>query len=462
MTRPARWPFVAALAAFAAAVGLLTAFALWRMQVDEVASGFEASALQSRNLEALVTHSLHTAQQVAASALPDAQDELDADRFVARLIPSLRHVPFLRSVSLLDAQGQVVASSNPANLGLRIDTASYFPQAQAQQVLLRIGPPWAGRDFADGRAASALNPDDGDVPGFVAAQHQVMLEGRPMSVLYALNSDYFVNLGMQAVGAPPSSVTVVRHDGMVLMSTDPGVRAGTMDPVVMQAVGRAEVETDRLEEDQAGGRRSLTTLRASRLYPLFVVTRLDRDQVMQHWWTEARTLAAVELPLLVAISLVTAWLYRRRLQWHRQSAEAQHQQRLHATVFGASNEGIFITDRSGRILSINPAFTRITGYAPADALGKRIWALVPKDLPATTRRQVHSAIKQHGSWQGELASRRKDGSLFDALVSIAISYDEQGHLQHIIGDVADITERKLAQQALRVSEERFRSLTELS
>ena len=62
----------------------------------------------------------------------------------------LRGSPHLRSLSLIDGQDRIVASSNPANVGHEVLTGDYLPINQGLQTVLRVGAPWQGRDLAQG------------------------------------------------------------------------------------------------------------------------------------------------------------------------------------------------------------------------------------------------------------------------------------------------------------------------
>lgn len=118
-------------------------------------------------------------------------------------------------------------------------------------------------------------------------------------------------------------------------------------------------------------------------------------------------------------------------------------------VFDNIREGVLITDAGNRIVSVNPAFTRITGYAAEEAIGRD-----PRFLSRGTHTPVFYAamwdsLERTGSWQGELLNRRKDGGLFIEWLSITQMRAADGGIGNYIGVFSDISERKQADLAMR-------------
>ncbi len=123
--------------------------------------------------------------------------------------------------------------------------------------------------------------------------------------------------------------------------------------------------------------------------------------------------------------------------------------RLHAQVFSNASEGIMITDKQLRILSVNQAFTAVTGYTEAEAVGH-----TPRLLHSGIQNpyfyirmweRIHSA----GHWQGEIWNRRKNGEVYPEWLSITTLKDEQGLITNYIGMFTDITERKQSEEHLK-------------
>ena len=124
------------------------------------------------------------------------------------------------------------------------------------------------------------------------------------------------------------------------------------------------------------------------------------------------------------------------------------QKKLTAKFFDAASEGIVITDTEQKIVTVNPAFTKVTGYAASEVIG-----LTPKVLNSGKQdAQFFAAmwhdIKTQGWWQGELWNRHKDGRLYLELLTINTVRDEQGELSNYIAIFSDITLIKASQARL--------------
>jgi diguanylate cyclase (GGDEF)-like protein/PAS domain S-box-containing protein len=121
---------------------------------------------------------------------------------------------------------------------------------------------------------------------------------------------------------------------------------------------------------------------------------------------------------------------------------AEAELRLYGTVFTHAAEGMTITDGESRIVAVNPAFCAITGYTPAEVIGRTPAVLNSGRQDEAFYREMWRSLKETGQWQGEIWNRRKDGGIFPEWLSIAAVIDEQGESGHYIGVFTDISERK--------------------
>ena len=126
-------------------------------------------------------------------------------------------------------------------------------------------------------------------------------------------------------------------------------------------------------------------------------------------------------------------------------------QRLHASIVEDSDQGILVTDMEQRIVSVNAAFSRITGYSQQEALGQSIDLLRSGMHSADIRTQVLAAMQGAGPWHGEIIGKRKNGEIFPQSVSISVVRNDTGDVTHAFSIFSDIS-------VLRASEERLQHL----
>lgn len=131
---------------------------------------------------------------------------------------------------------------------------------------------------------------------------------------------------------------------------------------------------------------------------------------------------------------------------HRERSDAQL--RLQSTALSAAANGILITDVQGRIVWVNDAFCRLTGYSPDEVLGKTPAILNSGHHDAAFYRNMWQTILAGHVWQGEVVNRRKDGRLIAEEMTITPVRDPIGKLTHFIAIKQDITERKQLLQQL--------------
>jgi len=353
----------------------ITAYTLSRLRADAIANGLETAAMHAHAVEDLLTQSLHVTELLANNSVEQVAERNGAELLQRAFRTALGRAPYLRSVSLLDARERIVASSDPRNVGLSVTVDDYLPPALPALESLRIGRPWSGRDFASGRPAGPEQPAAPDAPGFVPVVYSQTVGDRRVDLLVALNPDYFINHLAQQIDPSAGAVDVLRYDGTLLLSSDPELAPGILRRNATGGERLAETEIGRFER-AADGRVELTAFRTSRLYPLVVVVRLERAGVLRHWQAEARTLAGNVALALVALSILAVAFYARQRQAIAQAAEADRLQRINATVFDASNEAILVTDAANRVVSINPAFSKVTGFAPDDVVGRPLASLL--------------------------------------------------------------------------------------
>ncbi|WP_231912964.1 sensor domain-containing diguanylate cyclase [Sterolibacterium denitrificans] len=132
-----------------------------------------------------------------------------------------------------------------------------------------------------------------------------------------------------------------------------------------------------------------------------------------------------------------------------QLRQTQTELHLAAQVFANSHEGIVIVNTQNRIVSVNAAFTTITGYAAAEAIGKTPELLRSGKHDADMYDKMANQLNEIGHWDGETWNRRKDGSIFPVQVSVSTVRDSHGDIENYISIFSDITERKASEERTR-------------
>ncbi|HET6719628.1 MAG TPA: EAL domain-containing protein, partial [Rhodocyclaceae bacterium] len=124
--------------------------------------------------------------------------------------------------------------------------------------------------------------------------------------------------------------------------------------------------------------------------------------------------------------------------------------RLFARVFEGSAEGVLICNREGLIERTNRAFTDITGYSAAEALGQNPRLLASGRQTKEYFRQMWRDLELAGRWQGEIWNRRKNGEIYPEWLSISTIADSEGELLKYVGIFTDISQSKADQAQIHL------------
>jgi diguanylate cyclase (GGDEF)-like protein/PAS domain S-box-containing protein len=120
----------------------------------------------------------------------------------------------------------------------------------------------------------------------------------------------------------------------------------------------------------------------------------------------------------------------------------QEKLQMSASVFTHAREGIIITDPRGNIIDVNASFTRITGYAREEVIGKNPRLLNSGHQNKTFYTNLWRQLIQKGHWYGEVWNQRKNGEVFVEMLTISAVRDAQGKTDHYVALFSDITALK--------------------
>ena len=146
----------------------------------------------------------------------------------------------------------------------------------------------------------------------------------------------------------------------------------------------------------------------------------------------------------------------RQAELERQMAElqkAEEEIRFQAHLLNTVEQAVIATDLSGTIKYWNRFAESLYGWSAADAIGRNIMEIIPAATTQEQAEEIMSQLKAGRSWSGEFVVRRRDGTIFPAMITDTPINDEHGNIVGMVGVSVDITERKRAEETLRESQQ---------
>lgn len=119
---------------------------------------------------------------------------------------------------------------------------------------------------------------------------------------------------------------------------------------------------------------------------------------------------------------------------------AEAKLRLAASVIDNTAEGIVVADANGIVVSVNPAFTKITGFREDEVIGRTQHIFAVNGAASVSPEDLQRSLDTEGHWQGEVWNRRKNGESFLEWKTINKIVDANGRLEHYVSVFSDITE----------------------
>jgi diguanylate cyclase (GGDEF)-like protein/PAS domain S-box-containing protein len=141
--------------------------------------------------------------------------------------------------------------------------------------------------------------------------------------------------------------------------------------------------------------------------------------------------------------------------------EREDEMRVLYDALRATVNAVVICDSHGNIQWVNPAFTRTTGYAAEEVIGRNPRVLRSGLMKPEFYENLWRTIQSGDVWKGDIVNRRRDGSLYVEDMSIT-PVRRDGQITHYVAIKQDVSERQRTEAALRESEQRFRDIFEQS
>ncbi|HEX8550788.1 MAG TPA: PAS domain-containing protein [Abditibacteriaceae bacterium] len=134
-----------------------------------------------------------------------------------------------------------------------------------------------------------------------------------------------------------------------------------------------------------------------------------------------------------------------------ETSRAAQQHRLFASAIHNLSSGVVITDPhqvDNPIIFVNPSFSAITGYEPAEACGRNCRFLQGESTDPQSVSDLREAIAAHKPFRGLLQNYRKDGTVFSNGLVITPVFDDNGELLNFVGLINDVSASREQMRAL--------------
>lgn len=378
---------------------------------DQVSRSLDSVATQVRALAAL--HATAEAAQ-ATLASPELQE------LMAR-------TPVIRSLSLIDAEGLVLASSVPDNVGRRVPARVLPPDAGALGEL-RFGPALPFRDLAE----LAQDRREAGASLWVAAL-AADPEAGGRRWIAVINPSFFETFWARLQGDGRTAVRLYSVDGRLLAWHDPArLTDESLDAPLREKASGSSFGT----LEQAGAAQQLlVAYRVSRSHPVILAvagerlplgTRLARDHP-----GIAMVAGAAAVLVLVLLGLVLRWYLRFESALVAQGNQARAI---------AAHLLVCDLDLQGRVTDANPAFVAVCGRSREALLGQTHPLFRTDGEPQSLYTELWSTLRAGRIWKGTLHDRRPGGELYWLNTTVVPFTDAWGQVTRFVALCTDVSE----------------------
>ncbi len=421
---------------------LLLSFYLYAGHRAEVA--FERNLIHSSTTEALVlddhidrsfagVFSKLVLVQALSEVLPGNPASIDPGE-LTKLIDEDRSV---RSLSLLDRQGKVLASSNPENIGLTVRESTFgfnIDQAAAVDVpapLLSPAQPY--RDIYD-----LVSQKPSSTQKLMLASLAFKKEGQAMIWVATVNLGLFENLWERLGHHEDTEIALLDYKGRVLLSH----HSQEIDQEKLAAELLSRVENRQIGYFNFGkNNQFLVVYRATSQHPKIFVTISNRQVLSAPLIEEKKELLQITLALAGAFSILFWFIY----SWYRRYEKAVTYSN---NLLRGITAHVMMTrsDLEGSIIEANEPFLTVTGYTLEEVLGKNHRIFNSHMQSAEFYQGLWSTITRGEIWKGTFRNKTKSGHLIWVNATIIPYRDQWGKVLHYTALYSDIT------KAIEISE----------
>lgn len=268
-----------------------------------------------------------------------------------------------------------------------------------------------------------------------------------------------------------SGATPEREGFNYLNDPDPVIRQGAQQAIATAEAGGGYLSYDWYQTEDANPSHRLSMVKPMENRGWVLIAGIYQDEVNELFLSQEHRLGEeikqnrlhqlIALSIIGVLALLIAFAYSRWLKtrFKRYDDNITRQQnklreiadslKLSGLIVESAHEGVIVCDADNRIVQVNSAFTRITGYQSDEVLGKTPAILSSGLQDNDFYKDMWHTLNTEGSWRGEVWSKRKDGEVYPEWLSITENKYSNGEVQNYIATFSDITHLKNLENKLR-------------
>lgn len=258
------------------------------------------------------------------------------EQVITPLLTELIHdIPYIRSLSLLDLNGTIVASSFQQNIAKKVPLDNFLPIPFLDMSLLRIGVPWLGRDFDSAHPSQMHHPIAANQLSFLPIIKKIYLNHAEYYIAASLNMEYLHNRYTAVLPFEQGSVFLWRSDGILLFSTHPEERIG----ISHYSPSHPANQEDFYDHIMQNSHEALNVFRTAHLFPFVVEIKTNEDNALGYWDKERQKVLWLSGFLilfagLLALTLILRYMKENERQKRQLAYEMQFRIAMEATQTG--------------------------------------------------------------------------------------------------------------------------------
>ena len=408
----------------------------------------------------LEDHASRTLDAVTArleSMLPLTTE--DTIRIEALSVDVLRQIVsedrIVRSLSLVDPSGKVVASSSPGNLGITLPK-DFLPKPLLSSVraTTHFGPVLPYRDLQ--QAVQAPMQKNEDMRFWIAAM-PVNVESQIYQWILTVNLSLFSNLWSRTDRDESTEIALLDYAGNRIITHHP-LDSVNQTNLIQSIIAKVQ-DSQRGYFEFENGRPIMVAYRASTDHPIILATVGDVDVYLGDHADEQNMLLLAAVIITSLLSVLMLLFYRWYLRYEISVIEMSNQSRAIGAHLMVSE-----SDIGGRITAANKIFLKVSGYELRELIGKNHRMLNSGMYTKDYYSNLWQTITAGKIWKGTFRNRNKSGGYYWVNATIVPYKDAWGKVSRFVGFYSDITdavshsekfehERRLREDLSRINQE---------